>query len=101
LLGTEAGKALAYGIERFCVPHRADIIAESIHDAIVENPLVLGAVGKLLDAGEKAGFSADEMIRLLNSSLGTENLLELISRRLGGGELEPKPDTAHSSRWIV
>lgn len=44
------------------------------------------AIGKLAVAGEKAGFTIEQMIDLLNSGLAVETLLELIAWRLEGSQ---------------
>jgi len=60
-------------------------------------PSLKASFYKLATAGEKAGFSLESMIFLLNAGLTVENLLDLIEQRLTGQKLA-KPC---SSRWIV
>lgn len=40
------------------------------------------AVGKLAIAGERAGFTLEQMIRILNAGFTVEDLLDLIESRL-------------------
>jgi hypothetical protein len=47
-------------------------------------------------AGEQAGFTVEQMIRLLNAGITVETLLDIIERRLS----ESGPEVC-SSRWIV
>jgi hypothetical protein len=39
-------------------------------------------IGKLAHAGEQAGFTVEDMIRLLNAGLSVEALLDLIERSM-------------------
>ena len=60
-------------------------------------PSLVRAIGKLAAAGERAGFTLEEMIQLLDSGVSVETLLELISRRL-----DPfPPDSPHRTNWIM
>jgi len=63
------------------------------------NVQLLTALSKLVVAGEQAGFSVDELIRLLNAGIGMEDILNLISLRLELREAETV--AASSSRWIM
>jgi hypothetical protein len=61
-------------------------------------PLVLTrAVEKLAHAGEQAGFTVEDMIRLLNAGLSVEALLDLIERSMQA----PPVAAPRSSRWIT
>jgi hypothetical protein len=65
----------------------------------VDNPSLLGAIGKLAIAGEQAGFSIEQMIQILNAGFSVEDLLGLIDRRL-----DPTPESVNSSatsRWVM
>ena len=55
----------------------------------LEQPVLLRAVGKLADAGERAGLSVEEMIRILNAGVTVENLLELIALKMQEGACHP------------
>jgi hypothetical protein len=60
---------------------------------------LLTALGKLVVAGEQAGFSLEELIQLLNDGVSMETILEMIACRLDAkmsGEL-PRA----SSRWVM
>jgi hypothetical protein len=57
----------------------------------------LVVVEKLADAGEQAGFSVKDMIRMLNAGLTVETLLDIIERNLQ----PPSPEPLRSSRWIM
>lgn len=47
-----------------------------------QNRALVGAIRKLVLAGEQAGFSLEEMIELLNTGMSVEALLDLICNRL-------------------
>jgi len=51
-------------------------------------PVLVGAIRKLAQAGEKAGFTVEEMIELLNTGVSVETLLNLIcfSLEVGRGQ---------------
>jgi len=48
----------------------------------MENPTLVSSVDKLAIAGERAGFTVEQLIRLLNAGLSVDSLLQVISRRL-------------------
>jgi hypothetical protein len=54
------------------------------------------AVEKLAQAGEQAGFTVEEMIRILNAGVSVESLLDIIELRL-----KPGTQACRSSRWVV
>ncbi len=60
-------------------------------------PSLVRAIGKLAAAGERAGFTLEEMIQLLDSGVSVETLLELISRRLE----DPPPRSPNRTNWIM
>jgi hypothetical protein len=63
----------------------------------MQQPLPTRAIEKLAHAGEQAGFTAEDMIRLLNAGLSVEALLDLIER-----SVQARPVVApRSSRWIM
>ena len=47
-----------------------------------QNEVLVGAIRKLAVAGEKAGFTVEELIELLNTGVSMETLLNLICFRL-------------------
>lgn len=47
-----------------------------------QNAVLVGAIKKLALVGEKAGFTVEEMIELLNTGVSVETLLNLICFRL-------------------
>lgn len=59
----------------------------------MERPLKVRAVEELAVAGERAGFSVEEMIRLLNAGVSIEGLVEMIAQRLPDHEGR-KPDAS-------
>jgi hypothetical protein len=61
----------------------------------MEHP-IMTAVEKLVLAGERAGFSVEEMIQLLQTGATVETLLQLIEWRLSPPVVEPR-----SSRWVI
>jgi len=65
----------------------------------VENPALLTGIEKLAVAGERAGFTVEQMIRILNAGVSVDTLLRLIAERLGE-RIEDPP--AHAfPRWVV
>ena len=48
----------------------------------LEQAQLLRILGKLARAGERAGFSVEEMIEMLNSGMSVADLLNLITHRL-------------------
>jgi hypothetical protein len=60
----------------------------------MEKP-TMTAIGKLVLAGEKAGFSVEQMIQILQAGASVEGLLRMIEWRLS-------PAVASgSSRWVM
>jgi hypothetical protein len=63
----------------------------------MQQPVLVRAVERLAEAGEQAGFSIEDMIRMLNAGLTVEALLNVIEC-----SLQPPPEeTPRSSRWIM
>ena len=60
----------------------------------MEPPVLWRAVEKLAQAGEHAGVSVEEMIRILNAGVSVESLVDLI-------ELNTQEEPRHRSRWVV
>jgi hypothetical protein len=60
-------------------------------------PTPFRAVEKLARAGEKAGFSVENMIQMLNAGVSVETLLDLIERSL---QASP-PTIGRSYRWVM
>jgi hypothetical protein len=60
-------------------------------------PILVRAVEKLARAGEQAGMSVEDMIRILNAGVSVETLLELIER----GFRPSSAETGRSSGWIM
>jgi len=67
----------------------------------MEKESMLRVIGKLAIQGERAGFSVEKMIELLNGGLSVETLLDLIDRRLAADELGSETRPASSPRWIM
>jgi hypothetical protein len=63
----------------------------------MQQPTLIRAVEKLAQAGEQAGFSVEDLIRMLNAGLTVETLLDIIERNLQ--PLSPEP--LRSSRWVM
>jgi hypothetical protein len=61
----------------------------------MEKP-IMATIGKLVLAGEKAGFSFEQMIQILQAGASVEGLLRMIEWRMYPPGIEPR-----SSRWIV
>ena len=51
-------------------------------DGQTHHPALFSAVSKLADVGQRAGFSVEELIRILNAGFTVEELLDLIESRL-------------------
>jgi hypothetical protein len=63
-------------------------------------PLYSG-ICKLAIAGERAGFTVEQMIGLLNAALTVECLLDIIEERLSPREDAIPVAPVSSSRWIM
>ena len=61
-------------------------------------PSIRTTIGKLALAGEQAGFTVEQMIRILNAGVTVEDLLGLIEWRLRTGVPERQ---MRSTRWVV
>ena len=61
------------------------------------DPSLVRAIGKLAAVGERAGFTLEAMIQLLDSGASVEMLLELIILRL---ESQP-PQSRQSANWVM
>ena len=60
-------------------------------------PSLVRAISKLAAAGERAGFTLEEMIQLLDSGVSVQMLLELITWRLEDqAPLSPQP-----TNWVM
>jgi hypothetical protein len=65
-------------------------------------PSVAASFFKLALAGERAGFSLEQMIELLNAGVSVGSLLALIEWELTDRTLPcGDPDDLSSSRWIM
>ena len=62
----------------------------------MQRPTLAVSVCKLAMAGEQAGFTVQQMIRLLKAGMTVETLLDVIERRL----IDPIPE-GRSSRWVM
>jgi hypothetical protein len=66
----------------------------------MQRPLLMSAINKLAIAGEQAGFSLEQMIRLLDDGLSVETLLDLIA-----WSLERRQQTfsslSYTSNWVM
>lgn len=60
-------------------------------------PSLVRAIGKLAAAGERAGFTLEEMIQLLDNGLSVEMLLKLIARRLD----DPPSHSLQPTNWVM
>jgi hypothetical protein len=62
----------------------------------MEHPILARAIQKLAVAGERAGFTVEQMIQILNAGVSVEALLDIIERNLQA----PRGYT-DSSRWVM
>lgn len=60
-------------------------------------PSLQNSIGKLAIAGEQAGFTVEQMIRMLNAGLTIEGLLRIIELRLA----DPFPVNPRTSCWVM
>jgi hypothetical protein len=67
----------------------------------MEDNVKAATVYKLAQAGERAGFSIDDMIRILKSGLSVEILLALIEWRLRVQERITAVATGYTSALIM
>ena len=65
----------------------------------MENPVLLEAIRRLAAAGQRAGFSVDQMIHLLKGGVSIETLLGMIETRLAGTVTQA--GAPNSSHWIM
>jgi hypothetical protein len=63
----------------------------------MQQPTLVRAIERLATEGEKAGFSVEDMIRMLNAGISVETLLDIIDRSLQA----PREDMGRTSRWIM
>jgi hypothetical protein len=61
----------------------------------MEKP-IMAAIGKLVLAGEKAGFTVEQMIQILQAGASVEGLLRMIEWRMYPPVIEPR-----ASLWIM
>jgi hypothetical protein len=59
------------------------------------------AICKLAIAGERAGFTVEQMIGLLNAGLTVESLVDMIEERLSPHNYSATVPQMSSSRWIM
>ena len=57
----------------------------------MDRPELISAIDKLAIAGERAGFTTEQLIRLLNAGMSVEDLVQLIATRLCAQENQPNP----------
>jgi hypothetical protein len=69
----------------------------------MQQPVLTRAVEKLAHAGEQAGFTVEDMIRMLNAGVSVESLLDIIERSLRAPEVpvDYSHGSSGSSRWIM
>lgn len=66
----------------------------------MESPLY-SAICKLAIAGERAGFTVEQMIGLLNAGLTVERLVDMIEERLSPQNYSTLVPRMSSSRWVM
>lgn len=66
----------------------------------MESPLY-SAICKLAIAGERAGFTVEQMIGLLNAGLPVERLVDMIEERLSPQNYSMPVPQMSSSRWVM
>jgi len=73
----------------------------------MDNPSLISAVDKLAIAGERAGFTVEQLIRLLNAGLSVDALLEIIATRLtaedqrSGGDAAMRPGNVAPKPYLT
>ena len=63
----------------------------------MDDPSLISAVDKLAIAGERAGFTVEQLIRLLNAGLTVDALLGIIAMRLTANDQFSASNAAQSS----
>jgi hypothetical protein len=66
----------------------------------MENPSLVLAISKLAAAGERAGFTLEQMIDMLDHGLEVETLLELICLRLNPAATTPD-HVVSQCHWVM
>jgi hypothetical protein len=66
----------------------------------MERVPLITAVRELVIVGERAGFSIEEMVELLNAGVSLKCLLELIAERINA-DLETGTGPLGRSRWVM
>jgi hypothetical protein len=66
---------------------------------VMENPSLILAISKLA-AGERAGFTLEQMIDMLDHGLEVETLMELICLRLNPAATTPD-HVVSRYRWVM
>ena len=61
----------------------------------MDDPSLISAIDKLAVAGERAGFTVEQLIRLLNAGLTVDGLLQIIAARLTVDEEAVDSDPTH------
>ena len=67
----------------------------TVRQVNLDSPVLTRAIEKLARAGEQAGFSVEDLIRILNAGVSVERLVQLIDKNLQARELAgcaPNPD---------
>ena len=72
-----------------------------------QNKVLFGAIRKLALAGERAGFTVEEMIELLNTGVSIETLLNLIclrfelsERKVATPQIRKGPQSSVPRKWL-
>jgi hypothetical protein len=66
----------------------------------MEKPAIEMAVGKLAIAGERAGLTLEQMIRILNAGFTVEDLLDLIESRLQKQDTSLQQQSTSKVHWL-
>jgi len=67
----------------------------------MDDPSLISAIDKLAIAGERAGFTVEQLIRLLNAGLTVDGLLQIIAARLAAEDQWSAADAEIRFRNVI
>jgi hypothetical protein len=65
------------------------------------NPALVSAIHKLAVAGERAGFTIEQMVELLKTGMSVDALLDIIAFHLDDCGESARPPVYSSSCWVM
>ncbi len=64
----------------------------------LDDPSLVSAIDKLAIAGERAGFTVEQLIRLLNAGISVDALLRIIAQRLSAQDAQTSQQAVSADR---